>query len=570
MKKILISVILTTIFTISVFAITKTFNIDTSKLSIVSNLSESLESNFNKDYKLQVSIDESNKALEDEIKELTKKTTYLLLGEFNNENESSEKYYQRREDFLNMIYSPEIPKKEDGSFDEESQEYKDSNYAGWLAGLFLDFDEMKAIYNQFGDIKITYSDNMIMSVISIPNVKIKVENEDNPMEYKTIKTNLINYYFYKKNKDVYQLYSAMGETVDDLSLYFTEIENEEQMGTFNAIESYDSELSKIYDFSKLNALTKEQLNNVYEKNKNNVVIINSYYNNMEVAQGHGIFINDGIILTSWSFIEKSLRDAQYLSIRDNNGDNFNIDGIITINQDADVALIKLKDKVERKVILSSLETLNIEDPAISITSKGGVGLSIQSGIVISKDGYIQSSIPLVESDEGSPLFNINGEIIGMNTSKQINTNISLSIGVDILKEIQNKFNSINFANINVITFKELKEKYYYTKLNEEIIKNNISKTKWKKYKKIGNVEDNINLELVKANEVNGSISLRYKNNLSDFASSMQFASSFKKELINQNYKEILNSSSKCIYQSKDYQVVIMEEFDYLIIVMVKL
>jgi len=570
MRKLLIGLTFATVFTISVYAISKSFNIDTSKLSVVSNLSENLESNFNQDYNLQVSIDESNKVLEDEIKELTKKTTYLLLGEFNNENESSEKYYQRREDFLNLIYSPEIPKKEDGSFDEESQEYKDSNYAGWLAGLFLDFDEIKAIYNQFGDIKITYSDDMIMSTISIPNVKIKVEDENNPMEYKTIKTNLINYYFYKKNKDVYQLYSAMGETVDDLSLYFTEIENEEKLGTFNAIESYDSELNKIYDFSKLDSLTETQLNNVYEKNKNNVVIINSYYNNMEVAQGHGIFINEGIILTSWSFIERSLRDAQYLSIRDNNGDNFIIDGFITINQDTDVALIKLKDRVERKISLSSEETINIEDPAIAITSKGGVGLSIQSGIVISKDGYIQSSIPLIKSDEGSPLFNVNGEIIGMNTSKQINTNISLSIGVDILNEIQNKFNSINFSDINVITFEELKEKYYYTKVNEELISNNISKKKWKKFKKIGNVEENINLELVKANEVKGSISLRYKNNLSEFASSMQFTSSFKKELLNQNYKEILNSTNKCIYQSKDYQVVIMEEFDYLIIVMVKL
>ena len=42
------------------------------------------------------------------------------------------------------------------------------------------------------------------------------------------------------------------------------------------------------------------------------------------------------------------------------------------------------------------------------------------------------------------------------------------------------------------------------------------------------------------------------------------------KLIDDGYKEILNSSKKSIYENNKYQIIIIEEFDYLIVVMVKL
>ena len=88
--------------------------------------------------------------------------------------------------------------------------------------------------------------------------------------------------------------------------------------------------------------------------------------------------------------------------------------------------------------------------------------------------------------------------------------------------------------------------------------------------KIGDIENNIKMELVKANYDNGIVSLRYKNKISDYISGMQLAASYKEQLVKDGYQEILNSSSKCIYQNKKYQIIIMDEFDYLIVVMVKL
>ena len=51
---------------------------------------------------------------------------------------------------------------------------------------------------------------------------------------------------------------------------------------------------------------------------------------------------------------------------------------------------------------------------------------------------------------------------------------------------------------------------------------------------------------------------------------MQLLSAFTEKLTKQGYKEISSSNTKRIYNNGKYQVTIMEEFDYLIIVMVKL
>ena len=78
------------------------------------------------------------------------------------------------------------------------------------------------------------------------------------------------------------------------------------------------------------------------------------------------------------------------------------------------------------------------------------------------------------------------------------------------------------------------------------------------------------MELLKASYKDGTVSLRYKNGISSYISSMQLAVAFKDKLIEQGYKETLSGTKKCIYSNDEYQVVIIEEFNYLIIVMVKL
>ena len=575
MKKICIGITTFLIGISSVCAISNNFTIDSSHLSLSNNnIKENLVlGNFNESYSLSHSISTNNSKIEEEITELTKKTTYLLLGDFNNKDESCEEYYKRHQDYLNMGAYQTFPRDEntDSGYDESIANYKYAFISEFaVPSMFLQFNKLGILYNNYGDIRITINDNFIISSVLLPKVKMKEENAEDPRKYDTIETNLVITYYFLKIGDEYKLAYLYGETTEQMNNYFTELENTETKSTMQVAPSYDTNLKEVYDYSRLEAMTEDEINNIYNLNKDNIVVLNSYYNNYAVASGNGFFINNGLVITTWNFIERSLIEAQYITIKDNTGTSYEIEGIVTANPQTDIAVIKLKNKTDSQVKLGDAEVLQIEDPVISISSKTGIGLTVQKGIVVANDGYIQSSIPLSVADEGSPLLDKNGNVIGMNTSKQVNTSISLAVNVEVLKEVQNKFNNIDFSSIEAISFDKLKEQFYYVKYTDELVINNISSNKWKEYSKIGNIEENIKLELIKASYKDGVISLRYQNGISNYISSMQMASAFKEQLISEGFTEVLSGSKKCIYENSKYQVIIMDEFDYLIIIMVRL
>ena len=569
MKKKYIVLILITISFITVKSISNNFKLDTSELSYTKNSKKDIVvSNFRKEYQLTNSISNENTELEEEIKNLTKKTTYLLFGDFNNINESSEDYYKRKQDFYALRYNPEVPKDDSNiiGLDVNSQEYKDDLISGMaIPQIFNQAAELNMLYDSYGEIRITINDSIIISSITLPKVKIKSPSKTEPMNYDYKETNYVMNYYYKQLNGQWKLYYLYGESTDDISSYFKEVEKKESK-TMAVVPSYQSQLSTIYSFDKLDKMPESEINNIYNNNQNNVVYLNSYYNNKVVASANGFFINSGLIVTTWNYLEKSLINAQYITIKGSNT-NYELVGIVTANPETDVAVLKVENTTSA-VKVGDYKQTNIEDPAIILSSRIGTGLVVQKGIIISNTDYIQTSIPLTNTDEGSPLFNQAGEVIGINTSKTTNSSISIAVNSAVLKEIQDKFNVLD--NIESITFEELKEKYYYEKINTENIKNSIPKYKWRKYSKIGNIENTIRMELVKASYKDGIVSLRYKNNISDYISSMQLAASFKEQLVKDGYKEITNNPTKTIYKNNKYQVIIMDEFDYLIIVMVKL
>ena len=573
-KKILIGTITFLTFTVSVYALTNSFNFDSRKLTFSTNSKkDNIVNSFKSEYNLSTSISSENEETKKIIIELSKKTTSLLLGDINSKNETSEHYYNRHKEYQELAAYNYFPKDSNSSsgYDESIENYR-YVIASELAipQLFNSFNELGVIYNTYGDIRVTLNGNLAISMILLPNVKIKEENKKNPEKYDLKEENLVIYYYFIKIDDTYRLCYLYGEYGDTVQEYFNELESSESKDTKAISSSYQSSLSTLYNFDKLNSITDDKINQIYNQNINNLVYLSSYYNTSVVNNANGFFIGNGVVITTWNFLEKALIEAQYISVRDSNSNVYEIDGIITANPETDVVLIKLKNKTERTINISSSSELKTEDPLITISSKSGVSYTIQKGIIISNDGYIQSSIPLSNNDEGSPLLNSEGEVVGMNTSKSTNASISMAINSEVLKEAKEKLDNIDFDSIQTISFEKLKEDYYYLKYNNENVINAIPKRIWKKYSKIGDIENNIKLELVKANYDKGVVSLRYKNKISDYISGMQLAASYKEQLVKDGYQEILNSSSKCIYQNKKYQIIIVSEFDYLIVVMVKL
>ena len=573
-RKIIIGTLAFFTFTVSVYALTTSFKFDSKELTFsVNSKKNSIINSFKSEYNLSTSISSENEKTKKEVIDLSKKVTSLLLGDINSKKETSEHYYNRHKEYQELAAYNYFPKNSNSSsgYDESTGDYRYAVVSEYtIPQLFNSFNELGIIYNTYGDIRVTLNDNLAISMVLLPNVKIKEENKENPEKYEFKEENLLIYYYFIKIEDNYRLCYLYGEYGDTVQEYFDELENNETADIKTKSFSYQSSLSTLYNYDKLNSLTDEKINQIYDHNINNLVYLSSYYNTKVVNNANGFFIANGIVVTTWNFLEKALINSQYIIVRDSNSNVYEIDGIITVNPETDIVLIKLKNEINNSVNLASSAELKTEDPLITISNKSGVSYIIQKGIIISNDGYLQSTIPLSDNDEGSPLLNSNGQVVGMNTSKSTNSSISIAINSEVLKEASEKFKTTDFNTIQTITFEQLKDDYYYLKFNNENVINAIPKRIWKKYSKIGDIEKNIRLELVKANYDNGVVSLRYKNEISDYISGIQLAASYKEQLIKDGYHEILNSGSKCIYQNKKYQIILMNEFDYLIVVMVKL
>ena len=84
------------------------------------------------------------------------------------------------------------------------------------------------LYDSYGDIRITINDSIIISSITLPKVKIKEPSKTEPMNYDYIETNYVMNYYYKQLNGQWKLYYLYGESTDDISSYFKEVEKKNQ------------------------------------------------------------------------------------------------------------------------------------------------------------------------------------------------------------------------------------------------------------------------------------------------------------------------------------------------------
>lgn len=557
-KNLIIITVFSIVFIYSVSASTSTFKFNSKNIFNNKNKSEEISDKFNSSYKLEP-LEEDEQT--NEYKELVRQATYYLLGPANNAEESAESYIKRKKTFGEMRYQPEIPTLENGELDLNSEEALDESFTSYIIpNFFLLIDNFDIDYKQFDNIEVAIVDDGFIGVATLDNIKMKVADEEKPKEFKTIEADLKLYYLFKEYKGEYYLYYMYGEYDNSLEKYNEEIANEEYSGV-HGINLYDSKWSELYDFSNVNKLTKQDLQKIYNNSKNNIVIFNAMYDQSSIASANGMFINEDLVVTTWSYLEKALLRANSLTVKDANDNYLTIDGVVTIDVDKDLAVLKVSGGKANGVKFGT--TPKAEDAVILISSKTGAELSTNVGITISIDNLITTTIPTVDSEEGAPLFNAKGEVIGMNNSNVINSSISKAYLNKYLIKLQEKFQ--NNTDVSYVPFDELKNSYY-VKYGTDKVVNNIDEKVWNKYKKIGDLENSINAELIKVSYEDNVLSLRYKNNLKQFFGNMQLASKFINELKNDNYEELVNETNKKVYTNDNYRVTIMSEFNYLIIV----
>lgn len=163
--------------------------------------------------------------------------------------------------------------------------------------------------------------------------------------------------------------------------------------------------------------------------------------------GSGFIISkDGYILTNAHVVEA----ANQITVKLNDKREFNAQ-VIGTDRKTDVALIKIDAKDLPVVTQGDPDKLKVGEWVIAIGSPFGFENSVTAGIVSAKGRSLaqESYVPFIQTDvainpgnSGGPLFNMRGEVVGINSQIYSRTGgfmgLSFAIPINVATEIANQ------------------------------------------------------------------------------------------------------------------------------------
>jgi len=192
-------------------------------------------------------------------------------------------------------------------------------------------------------------------------------------------------------------------------------------------------------------LIQQQIPEILKRFFGNQVIVPQQQAQQEkTAYGSAFFISkDGYLLTNHHVVE----DASKVTIMLN--DRREIDATV-VGSDArtDVALLKVNGSSFPELRTGNVDRLKVGEPVLAIGSPFGFDYSASAGIVSAKMRNMmgETSVPFIQTDvalnpgnSGGPLFNQNGEVVGVNSRIFSGTGgymgLSFSIPIDVAMDV---------------------------------------------------------------------------------------------------------------------------------------
>jgi serine protease Do len=212
-----------------------------------------------------------------------------------------------------------------------------------------------------------------------------------------------------------------------------------------------SEISEIYADSVVNISSKQKIENAnpfngidpeevpdvfkeyYERNKN------PQQQEKYSSLGSGFIIdNKGIIVTNAHVIQ----DADEIEVTFSNGIILSAE-IIGKDPKTDIAVLKVIPQPDQKLLaleFGDSDKLRVGEWVVAIGNPFGLGGTVTAGIVSAKnrdiragpyDNFIQTDAAINKGNSGGPLFNTNGQVVGINSAIISTTGGSVGIGFAI-------------------------------------------------------------------------------------------------------------------------------------------
>ena len=186
---------------------------------------------------------------------------------------------------------------------------------------------------------------------------------------------------------------------------------------------------------------KDDMNNEEDELNNHIeTTVDSIFNaplSNKVSLGSGFVIDEkGYIITNNHVIDK----AQTISVTLFDDSVYEAE-LIGKDAKTDIALIKINpNKKLSPVVFGDSDKIRIGDWVLAIGNPFGLGGSVSAGIVSAKsrdiesgpyDNFIQTDAAINQGSSGGPMFNLQGQLIGVNTAIFSTNGGSMGIGFAI-------------------------------------------------------------------------------------------------------------------------------------------
>lgn len=158
------------------------------------------------------------------------------------------------------------------------------------------------------------------------------------------------------------------------------------------------------------------------------------------ALGSGFVISeDGFVVTNNHVIES----ADEIIIEFYSGETLPAE-VVGTDPKTDIALLKVKaDKSLPFVSFGDSDTARVGDWVLAMGNPLGQGFSLSAGIVSARnralsgtyDDYIQTDAAINRGNSGGPLFNLDGDVVGVNTAILSPTGGSIGIGFSMASNV---------------------------------------------------------------------------------------------------------------------------------------
>jgi serine protease Do len=160
------------------------------------------------------------------------------------------------------------------------------------------------------------------------------------------------------------------------------------------------------------------------------------HHQMITGEGSGFFISpDGYAVTNNHVVDH----AQSVQVTTDDGTVYTAK-VIGTDKKTDLALIKVDGKKDFTYVKFADQPPRVGDWVVAVGNPFGLGGTVTAGIVSARgrdigagpyDDYVQIDAPINKGNSGGPAFDMNGNVIGVNTAIYSPSGGSVGIGFDI-------------------------------------------------------------------------------------------------------------------------------------------